>query len=223
MLDQRKSVGAQCGFTLVEIAIVLVIIGLLIGGILKGQTMIDNAKVKSLAKDFKAVATALNAYQDRFRALPGDDPGVGVAGHLATATVSTSPGDGLIDGGTWVGQSPPVAANESSLFWQHVRMAGLSTGSSAVGAGTNSLGGSLGITTNLLRVDTPAGVEGTFIICSSGISGSLARQLDTILDDGVGTTGSMFAADEGGGGPVVVSTAADPYVDTSAFTVCQAF
>src|SRR6266567_1473852 len=65
--------SAQTGFTLVEIAIVLVIIGLLLGGILKGQEMINSAKVKNLANDFRVIPTYIYAYQDKFKALPGDD------------------------------------------------------------------------------------------------------------------------------------------------------
>ncbi len=61
------------GFTLVEIAIVLVIIGLLIGGILKGQTMIQNAKVKRLVNDIEGLRTAVITYQDRFNMYPGDE------------------------------------------------------------------------------------------------------------------------------------------------------
>src|ERR1700689_74908 len=63
----------QSGFTLVEIAIVLVIIGLLLGGILKGQEMINQAKIKNVVSDFNGIASALYGYQDRYRALPGDD------------------------------------------------------------------------------------------------------------------------------------------------------
>lgn len=62
----------QSGFTLVEIAIVLVIIGLLLGGILKGQELITNAKVRNVADQQTAVKAAFYAFQDRFRALPGD-------------------------------------------------------------------------------------------------------------------------------------------------------
>src|SRR5690348_18355681 len=65
---------AESGFTLVEIAIVLVIIGLLLGGILKGQEMITQAKIKNVINDFNGVTTAVTSYQDRYRALPGDDP-----------------------------------------------------------------------------------------------------------------------------------------------------
>ncbi len=63
----------QSGFTLVEIAIVLVIIGLLLGGVLKGQELINSAKVKNMINDYRATSTFVFAYQDRFRALPGDD------------------------------------------------------------------------------------------------------------------------------------------------------
>ena len=63
----------QQGFTLVEIAIVLVIIGLLLGGILKGQEMITQAKIKNVIADISGVSAAMYGYQDRYRALPGDD------------------------------------------------------------------------------------------------------------------------------------------------------
>jgi len=63
----------QQGFTLVEIAIVLVIIGLLLGGILKGQEMITQAKIKNSIADFSGISAAYHGYQDRYRAIPGDD------------------------------------------------------------------------------------------------------------------------------------------------------
>src|SRR5258706_11094880 len=59
---------------LVEIAIVLVIIGLLLGGILKGQEMITQAKIKNIMSDFSGISAAYHGYQDRYRAIPGDDP-----------------------------------------------------------------------------------------------------------------------------------------------------
>ena len=69
--SRKKS--TEAGFTLVEIAIVLVIIGLLLGGILKGQEMITQAKIKNAINDFNGVTVAVTSYQDRYRALPGDD------------------------------------------------------------------------------------------------------------------------------------------------------
>ena len=60
------------GFTLVEIAIVLVIIGLLLGGILKGQEMITQAKIKNVIADFSGISAAYHGYVDRYKRIPGD-------------------------------------------------------------------------------------------------------------------------------------------------------
>src|SRR5688572_6821667 len=93
----------QKGFTLVEIAIVLVIIGLLLGGILKGQEMITQAKIKNVIADFSGVSAAYHGYQDRYRAIPGDDPN---AGRWAAARAGD--GNGVV-GGTYNNQCPAGA------------------------------------------------------------------------------------------------------------------
>ena len=62
----------QGGFTLVEIAIVLVIIGLLLGGILKGQELINNAKVRSVADRQNSLKAAWFGFVDRYNFIPGD-------------------------------------------------------------------------------------------------------------------------------------------------------
>src|SRR5258706_2216088 len=92
----------QKGFTLVEIAIVLVIIGLLLGGILKGQEMIVQAKIKNAMADFSGISAAYHGYQDRYRAIPGDDSGAAArwaANATTGATVATSGnGNGIVTG-----------------------------------------------------------------------------------------------------------------------------
>src|SRR3954454_15940953 len=60
------------GFTLIEIAIVLVIIGLLLGGVLKGQELITGARVRNLISQQDGIKAAFFGFQDRYRALPGD-------------------------------------------------------------------------------------------------------------------------------------------------------
>jgi prepilin-type N-terminal cleavage/methylation domain-containing protein len=93
--------AVQKGFTLVEIAIVLVIIGLLLGGILKGQEMITQAKIKNVVADFSGISAAYYGYQDRYRAIPGDDPNAGTRWSGAGA----GNGDGVV-GGTYNGSCP---------------------------------------------------------------------------------------------------------------------
>ena len=73
MMNFRKKVQDQRGFTLVEIAIVMVIIGLLIGGVLKGQGMIQNAKVKSVVKQADELRAAIMGFYDKFGVYPGDE------------------------------------------------------------------------------------------------------------------------------------------------------
>ena len=113
----------QRGFTLIEIAVVLVIIGLLLGGVLKGQELINSAKVKNLATDFRNIPVFLYTYQDKFRALPGDD--ASVVSHVSGVAASAGTlGNGIIEG-HWNDTS---ASSEAFLFWQHVRLAGLLSG-----------------------------------------------------------------------------------------------
>ena len=73
MLKMRKVKNSQAGFTLVEIAIVMVIIGLLIGGILKAQGMIQNAKVKRVVKQADELRAAVMGFYDKFGMYPGDE------------------------------------------------------------------------------------------------------------------------------------------------------
>jgi len=188
------------GFTLVELAIVLVIISLLMGGILKGQELINSAKVKNLANDFRAVSAAYYGYLDRFRAVPGDDK-------AATTHVGASKegdGDGMIEG-AWNAtyNSEGSAQSESYIFWEHVRRAGLLSGSTSTNTTSylpdNANGGRIGITgmnaaTAGVGPITDSGYKATFFVCSGNINGRLAKQLDTMLDDGETSAGSMRAA-----------------------------
>lgn len=210
----------QTGFTLVEIAIVLVIIGLLLGGVLKGQELINSAKVKNLANDFRSIPIFIYGYQDKFKRLPGDDPNADTrfsGGKKASASGQT-PGNGLIEG-TW---NSTDVTSENVLFWQHVRLAGLAPGSTDfTGATTASLpsnaeGGSVGI-----QMTTPIkGMSGTYYICSSGISSKLAQQLDTTLDDGSGDKGTVRAQSSS----TTDSTKdGETYADGKSYAVCLAF
>lgn len=214
----------QHGFTLVEIAVVLVIIGLLLGGALKGQELINSAKVKSVVSDFRTTSTYVFSYQDRFRAMPGDDPGVGnrLAGALRAST-GGSVGNGRIEG-TWNSTTP---TDESVLFWQHVRLANLATGDGRSPASEgltlqdwlprNAVGGRIGIT----GIPPIAGWAGTFFICQDNLAGNFARQIDIAMDDGLPASGTVrLLPTAAANGPAINQT---DLVDSGIYTVCAAF
>jgi prepilin-type N-terminal cleavage/methylation domain-containing protein len=225
----------QSGFTLIEIAIVLVIIGLLLGGVLKGQELINSAKVKNLATDFRNIPVYIYGYQDKFKALPGDD--ANAAAHVTGATACSgaaaicSPGNGIING-PW---DTTTQTAESQLFWQHVRMAGLAAGATSGDMlPTNAVGGVIGITNG--GVDNPDVVAytapatkltGAYIICSAGILGKYAKQLDITMDDGSPTGGSMREYNQTGGrgtalsAPTLVAPALVALDDATPYTVCM--
>ena len=220
--------SSQSGFTLIEIAIVLVIIGLLIAGVVKGQELINSPKLKSLAKDFKNVPIFIYGYQDKYNDLPGDDSNV--LAHLAGSAACTpataglcNPGNGIIDGG-W--DASAITA-ESYVFWQHVRLAGLASGSTIPGAAdylpTNAVGGQIGVTN---AGETPiTGLTGIYIVCSNAIPGKFAKQLDITLDDGNTQTGSLRAipAPAAQGAAAATPTATTSIADDSAYLVCMGY
>jgi len=177
--------------------------------VLKGQELINSAKVKNIATDFRNIPVFLYGFQDKFKSLAGD--AAGIATHVTGGTLATTGGtvgNGLIEG-TW---NSYTKTDESYLFWQHVRLAGLTSGPTtipatpAIGDGykpVNAVGGELGIqsgTSDLtktplkdLSTPTAIAIRGTYIICSPNILGKFAKQLDIQLDDGNTATGSMMA------------------------------
>src|SRR5215216_5548834 len=106
------------GFTLIEIAIVLVIIGLLLGGVLKGQELITGARVRNLIQQQDGVKAAYFGFLDRFRALPGDYANATTnITNVSTAACNSGNGNGN-------GQIE-TTANENTLVWEHLSKAGL--------------------------------------------------------------------------------------------------
>lgn len=208
----------QAGFTLVEIAIVLVIIGLLLGGILKGQEMIIQAKVKNSITDFSGVSAAYYGYQDRYRAIPGDDGG---AARWAGATA----GDGnRILVGLYV---PALATDETALWWDHLRRSGFVTGS-GVANPINSFNGSLGVQTGD-GTATPAAVLGGFtnlLMCSPNLPDKVAIALDVQMDDGQPNAGAVRGILASGNAAISTAvTAASGYLETgtNVYTLCRQF
>lgn len=125
-------------FSLVELSIVLVILGLLVGGVLSGQSLIRAAELRSVTTDFTRYQTAIYSFRDKYFALPGDMTNAtafwGSAGGTGSDmtcydTASTDArtcngnGDGQIAGLTL-----PAVYSEPNRSWQHLANAGLIEG-----------------------------------------------------------------------------------------------
>lgn len=187
----------QSGFTLVEIAIVMVIIGLLLGGVLKGQEVITNARIKNINNDVSGISAALYSYQDRYSTLPGDDAAADahVEGGIINGTVATV-GNGVIDGNyNDAGTLVAVAGNsESALVWQHLRSAGLISGDTGSSLAPNhAFGGLTGIQTGVNDQGANASLFTGNFISFATVNGDMVAILDSQNDDNDPDAGSIRA------------------------------
>ncbi len=215
-----KTMSKQKGFTLIEIAIVLVIIGLLVGGVLQGQELIENSRVKQAVKDMNGTAAAVFAYQDRYGRVPGDD---GDATALAARGASwASVGAGDADGNLEVATNAAfTGTGESGAFWQQLKAAGFISGNPAdvgrLALPSNSWGGVMGI----LASNMGGNLTGNKV-CLSQVPGSAAIAIDGELDDGLGATGRLRATLGAGGTNTNPSNTAlaTPYSEDNVYTLC---
>lgn len=183
------------GFTLIEIAIVMVIIGLLLGGVLKGQELIVQARIKNIINDFNGIASAVYSYQERYRAYPGDD-----AKATRWANVSAGNGNGVLDSG------------ESSLFWQHLRESGFLIGSGDA-APPHAENGVFAV------INNASGLAG-WVLCAQNLSGKVAQAIDTQLDDGQAGKGLVRAYSDTSASSTVTQYSED---ESTLYTLCRKF
>jgi prepilin-type N-terminal cleavage/methylation domain-containing protein len=126
--DSPESAKNKKGFTLIELSIVLVIIGLIVGGVLVGQDLIKAAEIRATIGQIEKYNTAVNTFRTKFNGMPGDIQGAAASSFgLATRTGGTGRGDGnsLIDGSV----AGAVWSQEAGLFWVDMGSANLVDGS----------------------------------------------------------------------------------------------
>ena len=206
----------QKGFTLVEIAIVLVIIGLLLGGILKGQEMIIQAKIKNAITDYSGVSAAYFGYQDRYRFTPGDDS-------QATRWTGAVAGDGnRVLTGLYTSTTD---TDETRKWWDHLRRSGFVSGS-GYAQPSNAFNGILGVQTGdgAATVGPTLGGFTALIMCSTNLPDKVAIALDIQMDDGLVNTGFVRGVENSTTIGVATATAA-VYVEsgTNNYTLCRQF
>lgn len=162
----------QAGFTLVEIAIVMVIIGLLIGGIIKGQAMIQNAKVKRVAKQADELRAAIMGFYDKYGTYPGDENKAAIP----PGSDAEGDGDGMIE------------TAEQYEVYQDLQLADLISGSYN---GTSDLPShAFGGKVTMYWVDPgPGRAKHNFVF--SNLPAEVCLEIDQKHDDGVYNTGSI--------------------------------
>jgi prepilin-type N-terminal cleavage/methylation domain-containing protein len=179
-----KTMNTQKGFTLVELAIVMTIIGLLIGGVLKGQQLMQNARVTATMAQVKAIEAATTTFRDTYGAMPGDmtNGDVRIAGCTNSCrNGSTGAGDGAIGTVGWnlyANQSPTIAANtaiantaagtsqETVLFWAELSLGGLLSGV--------TLDGINGVAATFGGSHPAARIGGGFVVGNAGTPSGVA-------------------------------------------------
>jgi prepilin-type N-terminal cleavage/methylation domain-containing protein len=195
-IDHMKK---QAGFTLIEIAIVLVIIGLLLGGVLKGQELINTARVRALNNSVDGITAAWFSFQDRYRSFPGD--------YLQARAVVNLPN--ITVGGDGNGQVSTDA--ERGQVWAHLEAAGYITGgyNGAIVAATeygcsvitcpdNGFGSGMNLSHGRL-IQTAGAANAHELITGRGIPVQVIAELDRKIDDGQPTTGLMHLGDGAAG------------------------
>jgi prepilin-type N-terminal cleavage/methylation domain-containing protein len=214
------------GFTLVEVALVLVIVGLLLGGILKGQEIIVQSKIKNAIADYNGVLAGYSGYIDRYRSLPGDDEGA----HTRWNLNATQSGNGnAVINHTYNSVND---ADESRKFWLHLRLAGFIPGAGSAQP-ANAHTGILGVQTGdgnggatLANTGLPpvAGIGGV-MICASQVPDKVAIAVDNQTDDGQARSGQVRALAASGAAAIDATSMSEAgYVESgvSTYVLCRA-
>ncbi len=168
--------GMTNGFSLVELSIVLVILGLLTGGILTGQNLIRAAELRSIVTEFQNYQTAVYTFRDKYFALPGDmtnatdfwGTATGCPNDGTTSGVCNGNGDGVIASAS----GAMIHHCENQEFWRHLAKAGLIEGNYTTNVAANCYihAEAIGVTfprTKLSNVGVTVSYAGTIVTSGS--------------------------------------------------------
>ncbi|MEM6812371.1 MAG: prepilin-type N-terminal cleavage/methylation domain-containing protein [Pseudomonadota bacterium] len=228
----------ESGFTLVELAIVMIIIGLLIGGILKGQELIGNAQTTATIAQIKGLDGALSTFNDKYNTLPGDmeDPDERLA-NCGGACNTDGDENGRIDGPNI--DDLPALNEEGTVAFIHLAAADLISGIDidSTGSADNEFGSALpeaeidgGFWIGYDNDGTVGGVadsrRGHYLVLTQlaantgggdGIPAVTAGQIDRKMDDGLPESGDIRASG------AACTTGAAEYDEANQASECDVF
>jgi prepilin-type N-terminal cleavage/methylation domain-containing protein len=197
----------QAGFTLVEIAIVLVIIGLLLGGILKGQELLNSAKVRNLADQNSTIQAAYFGFIDHYRQVPGDwCPTTNAAcPNSATAAIGVTVniggnGNGRIDNNYTEGAAVWEQLGRANFLGGGFTPATVAPTTDVLYSGNapaNAFAGSLVLSLNVGFSGVAAARLNLHL--GTNVPVSIARELDVKVDDGLPNLGILRLTKPNGG------------------------
>lgn len=183
----------QSGFTLIEIAIVLVIIGLLLGGVLKGQELIQSARVRNLVAQQDGIKAAYFGFLDRYRALPGDYSQA-VANIASMTSTVTACGSGNGNGDGSIEMETGVA--EPILVWEHLARSGFINGTYTCAGTASNATSPANPYSGLLDLRFDAMYDGTAsnkhnLKTGPQVPSDILAEVDRKVDDGDPNTGTF--------------------------------
>lgn len=183
------------GFSLVELAIVLIVMGLIIGGVLKGRELIESAKLKAVMAQVNEYRVATGTFMDMFDALPGD---YSAAAEHIDSKLNNGNGNGVIDG------SGLDKSSEAGQFWQHLAASGLISNSGPAeganlhfdrGAPSSKIGGGFTIRHEEGKHWFVLGAENGQNGDGALLTPAQAFSLDKKIDNGIPTSGKVMSFD----------------------------
>jgi prepilin-type N-terminal cleavage/methylation domain-containing protein len=190
-VDRIVGFRAQQGLSLLEMSITLLVVGLIVSMMVRGEELIVQTRIKAVAADFNGLRIAVATYQDRYARFPGDDDGAARWSGFGVNPVSGIPDGQLTGVFNATPSNPPLPAEETNLFWWHLRLSQILTGPIDAVNGprqpANFLGGIIGVQAPL------GGTLGlpNVVACSTGLPVRVAAAVDLNLDEGRAATGDM--------------------------------
>jgi len=214
-MQQKIKQTAKAGFTLVELAIVLVIIGLIVGGVLVGQDLIKAAEIRATMSDIESYNASATTFRNKYNGLPGDLLASRASQYGLTdraGSVGQGNGNSLIEG---CGSGQTNLGCETAIFWADLSSASLiadafttatdAAAASITGSAVNNYLPNIPIReTAYVHIFPQAGRNYFYIggfasgtggaaTSSAGLTPTEAAQIDEKADDGLPTTGIVRA------------------------------